>query len=323
MASQKQGMSMGSFEWGLLLTLAAIWGSSFFFNRVALDDLPPLTIVLGRVGLAAIALNVVLRVRGERLPVDRSLWFAFIVMGALSQVIPFGLIVWSQTSISGGLAAILNATVPLFTLVAARFLIADEPMSGNRLAGVLIGFAGAVIVIGPGALLNVSGERERLVAQVAVLAAALSYAVASLYGRRFKGMDPLAPAAGQVTGSTLLLIPLVLVFDRPWTIERAGGEALAAVLGLALLCTGVAYVIYFRILASAGASNLSLVTFLLPVSALLLSGLVLHESINARQLAGMAVIFTGLIVVDGRLVARIGRAMQRGSLQVQSAAERS
>lgn len=323
MASQKQGLSMGPFEWFLLLSLAAIWGSSYFFNRIALDDLPPLTIVLGRVGLAAIALNVALGARGERLPVERSHWFAFIVMGALSQIIPFGLIVWSQTSISGGLAAILNATVPLFTLVAARFLIADEPMSANRLAGVLIGFTGAVIVIGPGALLNVSGAREQLIAQVAVLAAALSYAVASLYGRRFKGMHPLTPAAGQVTGSTLLLIPLVLAFDRPWTIERPCGEALAAVLGLALLCTGVAYVLYFRILASAGASNLSLVTFLLPVSALVLSLLVLQESINERQLAGMAVIFAGLIVVDGRLIARIGQAMQRESIQIRSVVERS
>jgi drug/metabolite transporter (DMT)-like permease len=302
--------SMGLLEWMLLIVLSMIWGSSYFFNRVALDDLSPLVIVFGRVAIGALVLNLVLRTRGGWLPRDRSLWGRFVVMGAMSQVIPFCLIVWSQTSISGGLAAILNATTPLFTLVAAYLLTRREPLSANRLAGVLVGIVGVVVVIGPTSILDLGGNREQLVAQLAVLTAALSYALASLYGRRFKEMNPLVPAAGQVTGSSLLLLPVVLVLDRPWTLQQPAAESVGAVLALAVLCTAVAYVLYFRILASAGASNLSLVTFLLPISALLLSTLILHEPIGVRQLAGMGVIFSGLVLVDGRLVTRarwIGR----------------
>lgn len=291
---------MGPTEWVLLIALSILWGGSFFFVGVAVAELPPFTIVLLRVALAAIALHLALRALGVAMPWNRDAWLAFFGMGLLNNAIPFSLIVWGQTQIASGLASILNATTPLFTVLVAHVLTADERLTRARLAGVLLGIAGVVVMIGPAAMADLGRD---VLAQLAVLAAALSYACAGVFGRRFKRMAvaPLATAAGQVSASSLLILPLALMVDRPWTMPVPGVTAFAAILGLALLSTALAYYLFFRILAAAGAVNLLLVTFLIPVSAILLGCLVLGEVLTLAQLAGMALIGAGLAAIDGRL----------------------
>lgn len=299
--------SMGSREWALLITLSLLWGGSFFFAEVALEALPPLSVVFARVAIGALALLILVRAVGLRLPRELGLWRAFFVMGALNNLIPFSLIVWGQTAITGGLAAILNATTPLFTVVLAHLLTRDERMTPAKLAGVAFGFLGVAVMIGPEAL---GGPGIAVLAQLAVLAATVSYAFAGIYGRRFRATPPLITATGQVTASTLLLCPLVLLVDQPWALAMpepamlwaVTWEIVGALLGLGLLSTAAAYVIYFRILASSGATNLLLVTFLIPVSAVLLGVLVLSERLTVAQLAGMGLISLGLAAIDGRIL---------------------
>jgi drug/metabolite transporter (DMT)-like permease len=298
MASSIKG-SMGPCEWAMLLILSVLWGGSFFFVGVIVDDLPPLTIVTLRVGLAAITLWCIALALGLRPPGSAKVWNAFLGMGLLNNVIPFVLIVWGQTQIASGLASILNATTPLFTVVAAGMLLPDERATPLKLTGVAIGFVGVVVVIG----LPVTGEGDSTIAQVAIIAAALSYAFAGVYGRRFKAMavNPIVTAAGQVTASTLLLIPVAYFVDGPQDLAGLAPGAWAAIVGLSVLSTAVAYVLYFKLLESAGATNLLLVTLLIPVSAILLGSLFLNEALGLVHFVGMALIATGLSVIDGRL----------------------
>lgn len=291
---------MGFAEWGMLGALSLLWGGSFLFNGLLVQVWPPLTIVAARVCLAALALWIAVRLFGHAVPKSREVWLAFLGMGLLNNVIPFTLIVWGQTHIASGLAAILNATTPLFGVIVAHFLTSDERLTANRLAGVLIGILGVAWMIGPSVLGHVG---DALWGELAVLGAAFTYAFAGLYGRRFKrmGLPPILPAAGQVTASAVLLVPVALLVDRPWTLPAPGLETWAALLGLALLSTAVAYLLFFRILASAGATNLMLVTILIPPSAILLSALVLGEQLEWRHLVGLVLIGAGLAAIDGRL----------------------
>jgi drug/metabolite transporter (DMT)-like permease len=236
-------------------------------------------------------------------------------MGLLNNVVPFVLFAWGQHHIASGLASILNATTPLFAVLIAHLLTPDEKLTPLKLAGVTVGFAGAVFMIGPDAL---GGLETGVTAQLACLAGAVSYAFAGVFGRRFKrmGVAPMATAAGQVCASTALLMPLMLLVDRPWTLVAPHAVTWGAVLGLALLSTALAYVLYFRILAAAGATNLLLVTFVIPVSAILLGALVLGETLLPRHFGGMALIGAGLACIDGRLprllLKRRGYGIMRG-----------
>ncbi len=297
-----QTKQMGLAEWSMLFALSVLWGGSFLFNGILVKALPPFTIVTRRVALAAIALNIIVRVTGKAMPRDGRAWGAFFGMGLLNNAIPFLLIVWGQTHIASGLASILNATTPLFAVVVAHLLTADEKMTGNRLLGVVVGFAGVALMIGPSVL---TGLGSNVMAQLAVLGAAFSYSLAGIFGRRFRrmGFAPIIPAAGQVTASTILLLPVALVVDRPWSLAVPGAETWLAPAGLALLSTAVAYVLFFRILATAGATNLMLVTFLIPVSAILLGAALLGEHLQLKHLIGMAMIAVGLAAIDGRLFA--------------------
>jgi drug/metabolite transporter (DMT)-like permease len=293
---------MGSREWGLLLLLSVLWGGSFFFSKVALAELPPLTVVLARVALAALALWPVVLLSRQPVPRSPGLLGRFAVMGLLNNLIPFSLIFAGQTQIASGLAAILNATTPLWTVLLAHWLTQDERLTPNRLGGVLVGLLGVVVLLGPELL---GGLGVQLLAQLAVLGAAFSYACAGIFGKDFRGVPPLVTAAGQVTATAVILTPIVLLIDRPWQLATPGALTWAALAGLALLSTALAYVIYFRLLASAGATNLLLVTFLIPVSALLLGTLILGERITAGDFAGMACIGLGLALIDGRLPRRL------------------
>ena len=292
---------MGPAEWTMLLALSVLWGSSFLFFALLAVELPTLTVVLGRVGLAALALNLWLVMRGNGM--TRAMpWRDFAVMGLLNNVIPFLLFAYAVTRIPSGLAAILNATTPIFGVLAAHALTRDERLTATKLVGVGCGFGGVVILVGPG-LLGGLGAADA-VGQACCLLAAFSYAFAGLYGRRFRGLSPLHVATGQVTASTALVLPLALMVDRLWTLPMPSPTAWAALAGIALLCTAAAYVLYFAILARAGATNLLLVTFLLPASALLLGALVLGEAVTGRALVGMAMIGAGLAAIDGRLARR-------------------
>lgn len=228
----------------------------------------------------------------------------------MNNLIPFSLIVWGQTQIASGLASILNATTPLFGVVVAHFFTSDERLTGGRLAGVIIGFSGVAYMIGPAALAEIGAN---VLGQLAILGAALFYAISGVYARRFSrvGISPLITAAAQITASTFMLIPICLVIDHPWTLPAPAIETWAAVIGLALLSTALAYILFFRILATAGATNILLVTFLIPVSAILLGATLLGERLDPRHFLGMALIFAGLSAIDGRLWRRFAHAAAR------------
>lgn len=302
--------TMTAREWTILLVLSVLWGGSFFFVEVAVAHVPPLTLVTLRVGLAALALWAVLLATGRRVPARAAVWAAFLGMGVLNNAIPFSLFVWGQAHIASGLAAILNATTPLFTVLVAAAVLPDEPLTRRRLLGVVLGLAGVVVLVGGEALAGLAGN---VPAQLACLAAAVSYACAGAFGRRFRrmGVAPLQTAAGQVTASSLVLAPLALALEQPWTLAVPPLPVMAAVAGLAVLSTAVAYILYFRLLATAGATNLLLVTFLIPVSAMLLGVTILGETVEVRHLLGMAGIALGLAAVDGRLPALLFRTRTR------------
>lgn len=297
---------MGPAEWGMLLVLSILWGGSFFFIGVAVKELPPLTIMMLRVGCAALILNLVVRLMGQWMPRDPKVWLAFGGMGLLNNVIPQTLIVWGQTQIPSGLASILNATTPLFGVLVAHFFTGDEKVTGNKFAGVLIGFIGVAIMVGPAAL---SGLGSDIWAQMAILLASVFYAISGVYGRRFKemGITPMMTATGQLTASTFMLTPIALLIDHSWTLAQPSPAAWAAIAGLAILSTALAYLIFFRLLATSGATNLMLVTFLIPISAVILGFLFLGEQIQAKHLIGMACIGAGLAAIDGRLLDRLKR----------------
>ena len=285
-------------EWAMLVTLSVLWGGSFFFAEIALESLPPLTIVTLRVGLAAITLWLVVLALKLPIPNSTPIWIAFLTMGLLNNVLPFSLIVWGQSQISSGLAAILNATAPLFGVIVAGILLRDESAAPLKIMGVVVGFAGVIVMMDLSSIATSS-----LLAQLAILAAALSYACASVYGRRFKatGLNPILVAAGQVTGSTLLLLPIALWVDGNDPYANVPAQVWAAIISLAVFSTAAAYILYFKLLASAGATNILLVTLLVPVSAILLGWLFLEESLQTPHVIGMAMIALGLSAIDGRL----------------------
>lgn len=292
---------MSSREWLLLVALSALWGATFFFAEVALAEIAPLALVAARVGLAALALGLVAAARRQRLPRGRAR--DLLVMALLNNVLPFSLIFWGQTRIDSGLAAVLNATTPLFTALLAHGLTPDERLTPRRLGGVLLGLAGVAVMIGPRA---VAGAGQDLPAQAACLAAACAYALAGLFGRRFRGDPPTVTAAGQLAMSALVMTPVALAVHGAPAVP--GARALMALAGLALLSTALAYAIYFRLLATAGATNLLLVTLLIPVTALLLGTLVLGERLEAREIAGMAGIGLGLgLLAMGATGGRVSR----------------
>lgn len=289
-------------EWGLLGLLSLLWGGSFFFSKLALAALPPLTVVLARVAIAAAALWLHLRRRGISVPTTAAPWRAFLGMGLLNSLIPFTLIFWGQTVIASGLAAILNATTPVFSILVAHLLAREERLSRSKLLGIALGIAGVTVLLGaPTASLEAEGA---LWGVLACLGAACSYGCANSYGRRFQrmGLVPAVSAFGQIAATAVMALPLVLLIDRPWRLTPPGTAVWGALLGLALLSTALAYILFFRLLATAGATNTSLVTLLIPASAILLGAAFLGERLSLPQLGGMALIGAGLLALDGRVL---------------------
>ena len=292
--------TMSTKDWSMLLLLSCLWGGSFFFIGVAVTELPPLTIVTLRVGLAAIILWIFFLVSGQEIPKSLKLWRTFFVLGLLGNAIPFSLIVWGQTHITSGLASIINATTPLFTILIAGTLLSDERITGGKLIGVALGILGvAVLIIGPSRMIEITSDTT---AQLAVVGAAISYGFATVYGRRFKamGISPLTTVIGQVTTAAVILLPLALILERPDQLSNPSIQVWLAVFSLAAFSTVLAYILFFRILSSAGATNVVLVTFLVPITASLLGWLVLDEQLYIEHFIGMAFIGLGLASIDGR-----------------------
>ena len=289
--------SMDSSEWLLLLALSVLWGSSFFFYKILGHALPTLTIVLGRVGLAAVVLNAVLLMR--RSPLTRAMpWGSFVLLGVLNSAVPFTLFAWGETRIASGMAAMLNTATPVFSIMLAH-LLGREPWNWAKAAGAVLCLCGVAVLIGPTALAGAIGG---LAGEAACLGAALSYAVGGQFARKLQHLPPIQVATGQLTAAALVLLPPAVIADRFWLLPAPASGTWAALAGIALLCTALAYILFFRIIATAGATNAMLVTFLLPVSALLLGRLFLGEPIPARAYAGMMLIGAGLAAIDGRLV---------------------
>ncbi|HEY0614773.1 MAG TPA: DMT family transporter [Candidatus Elarobacter sp.] len=305
---------MGPAEWAMLVLLSVVWGGAFFFYKV-LDDagLPPFTIVLGRVAGGALALLPVVFLSGRHMPRSARVWRSLFVLGAFNNVLPFALIIFGEKQIDSGLASVFNATTPIFTALIAHAATRDEKLTPGRIAGIVLGLAGVVLLMGPAAL---RGFSVTSIAQLACVGAAIVYGFGAVYARRFSalGVDPLVLSAGQLCASALLALPLSLALEHPWTALHGIAPATwLAWLGLALPSTALAFVLYFRILATAGATNAASVTFLVPVSAVLLGTLVLHEHLSPTTFAGMAAIFAGLALLDGRLVRALARARPGGA----------
>ncbi|NNF79411.1 MAG: DMT family transporter [Rhizobiales bacterium] len=298
---------MGLLAWAMLITLSILWGGSFFFSEVALRALPPFTVVFLRVALGALVLWVFFLASVSKTERKGLPWKDFMIMGLLNNAIPFSLLVWGQTQISSSLASIINATTPFFTVLVAHVLLADERMSKAKVMGVFAGFTGIVVLMGPGAF---GGGDVGLAGQIACIGAAVSYALAATFGRRFSKVTPLATATGQVTCSSVLLLPLMCLVDQPWTLSVPGWDVIGSVIGVAAGSTALAYILYFRILQLAGATNVALVTFLVPVSAIVLGTLILGEVLLPEHIAGMALIAAGLAIIDGRILERMRTAQK-------------
>lgn len=290
-------------DWMLLVVLSVLWGATFFFIAIAHPEVPPFTLVLARVGIAALMLVPLVFILGLRLPSSAADWLPFIVQAVINNVIPFTLMVYGQQRIASSLAAVLNATTPLFTLIVAR-IFAAEALTASKVIGVLLGVAGVGVLMGPEA---VTANTSSVIGMLCILGGTLSYAFSALWMRRLRHIPPLVSSAAQVTCSTVLLLPIAALFDRFWLLPVPSGPAMLAVLSLAVFSTALAYIVFFRISASAGPSNVMLVTLLIPVTAAALGVLLLGEALTLHQVAGALIIASGLAVIDGRLLARFRR----------------
>jgi drug/metabolite transporter (DMT)-like permease len=292
-------------DWSLLCMLSILWGGSFFFNGAALRELPPLTLVFLRVALGAAILLPLLRMQGIGFPIGATGWRPFVAIGLLNNAIPFSLIVLGQTFIPSGLASILNATTPLFTVIVMA-MAGEETLQMRRVAGVALGVVGVVVLRGWGAE-TMSGHGLGI---LLCLGGALSYGFAALAARRLlKDSPPLGTATFQLMASTVMMAIIAGAVEQPWRLPMPSITTWLAVLGLAGLSTALAYIVFFQILRRSGATNVMLVTLLIPVTAILLGWLVLGEPISMREIAGAIVIGSALLVIDGRAQPVIARCL--------------
>ena len=303
MTQKTTSAPMTAAVWAQVLMLGAIWGATFVFARIAVMEIPPITLVLLRVGIAAAALHVWLLATGCSFKPALRMAGPLFVLALFNNVIPFSLIFMGQTELGAGLASILNATTPFWTAIIAGAFLSDERLTVNKVAGVLIGIVGTAVMVGPGVLADLGGPAW---AKLLIVGAALSYALAFILAKRISGLPPQLFATGQLTASTAIILPVAVLVDGGRGLAEASYGAWAAVLGIALLATAFAYILYFRIIAAAGASNASLVTLIVPASAILLGATFLGERLELFEFAGIVLIACGLVVTDGRLFRRSG-----------------
>jgi len=288
-------MSLRNFV--ILILLSLIWGASFLFIKVAVATIPPFSVAFGRTALAAMLLYLVLRSRGLRMPGWGPVWGTFLLMGLFNGAVPYTLITWAEIHIDSGLAAILNALMPLFTVLLAHLFTGDERLNWMKVVGIFLGFLGVVALIGPAAL---KGLGKHVLAQLAVMAAALCYAVAIIYGRRLREITPLVSATGQLFCAAFLTLPMILIFDAPWALSPSF-ISVAALTCLSLLGTALAYLLYYYLLQRIGSTNLSLVTYLLPITGVFWGALLLGERLHWSAFLALGLILAGIAGINNRL----------------------
>ena len=289
-------------DWVLIFILALIWGGSFLFGRILMLEWPPFTVVFLRVFIAAIALWGFIAITRGKVSIPLHLVSALVVMAILNNVIPFSLILIGQQEIGSGLASVVNAMTPIWTLIIANFFTVDEKFTRLKLAGIICGFIGVAVLIGADLVQGLSASAW---AQAAILGATISYGFATVWGKRFKGTDPIIIATGQLTASSLIILPIVFLIEDPLNLSAPTMEMIISVLGLSVLCSAIAYILFFKILESAGATNLSLVTFVIPPSAIFFGFLFLGETLDYEDVIGVLMIAAGLALIDGR-IAKLG-----------------
>ena len=294
----EQAKTMDGTDWGLLVFLSILWGGAFFFAGIAVKELSPFVVVLVRVSVAALCLLPLFFYFKHSLPKSLKDWWPFIMMGLLNNALPFGFIFWGQTYITVGLSSIINAMTPLFAvLILAAF--GDEKLTIPRLIGVLLGVVGVAVLRG----FDGSIPFEQTIGIILCLLGTVAYGFAALWGRRFlSGVAPIKSATCQLIGSTLIMALVVVAIEEPWNLTIPSSETLLSLLGLAVFATAIAYIVFFKILVRAGASNVMLVTLLIPISALALGNLFLGEEIKAKEIYGALIIGAGLLFIDGRFL---------------------
>lgn len=286
-------------DWALLLALVAMWGSSFLFNKLSVATVPPSTLVAGRLALGALTLVVLLYMRGLRLPPPGPIWGAYALLGVLGNALPFFLIAWGQQTIDSALAGILIAAMPLGTLVLAHFVVQGERMTAKRAGGFALGFIGIVFLMEPAAVAGVGGARVQVLAQLAVLCGALCYSANSVLARLLIRSDFLVASAGTLLVAAVLMLPVAMLLDRPWTLQPGIGS-IAAIVWLGLGPTAIATICYFRLISSAGPTFMSLVNYLSPAVAIFLGVTLLGEKPGAAAYAGLALILAGIAASQWR-----------------------
>lgn len=292
---------MNGRDWAILAALALLWGGAFVFIGVAVRHVDPLTYVWLRLAIAAGAMWTFLAFKGQGLGLPREVWGGIFLLALLNNALPFALFGWGQTHIASGLASILNATTPIWGVVVAHFFTADERMSPRKVAGVAVGFGGVAVMIGPSLFATIGTDA---LAQLACITASLSYALAAVWARRYRplGLSPLSVTTGQLTAGAIMMLPVMLIVDQPWTRSAPPIEAWASIVALALFCSALGYVLYFKLIDSAGATNALLVTLLVPPIAIFLGALFLGETLAPQDFLGLALIALGLAAIDGRLL---------------------
>lgn len=283
--------------------MSLLWGCAFLLIEIGLRTIAPNTLVFLRMAIAAPFMLLFLAFLKERMPRDWRSWRQLFVLGALNAAFPFILFFWGQQYLDSGYASILNATTPLWGVVIAHFLTVDEKATQQRIVGVLLGLAGIIVMIGPDAMKGVSNS---LLAQIACLVSTLFYGYAAIYGRKLgqSSMTPMVVATGQVITAALIMLPVMLWFDRPWERPLPSTESLLAATALAIPATAIAYLFYFKTIDRAGATNAMLVAFIMPVIAVMLGIAFLGEVLTGGQVIGALLIAAGLVAIDGRLLAR-------------------
>jgi drug/metabolite transporter (DMT)-like permease len=298
-------LRLGAVEWGLIALQSMLWGSSYFFIAMVQAELPALTIAALRTIPASIVLVAVVLSLGYRMPATLAEWRQFIFFSAFNTVLPFVLIVWGQARTTGGMAAILNASAPLFGIFLAHVLTHDEKLSRNKLAGILLGIVGVGILVGYDFAV---GSTADVLARLALLAAPLCYVLANIYARNKLGQyPPFVIAMMQMVASIFIAVPLALAVDHPWTLPMPSLKVLAAIVGMGVLGSSLAGLCHFTVLRRAGATNALLVTLIMPLTPILLGSIFLGEHLTGRDMLGAAVIAAALIVIDGRVVRMLER----------------
>lgn len=295
-------LRMGAVEWGLIGLQSMLWGSAYFFIAIAQPELPPLTIAALRTIPASAALLLIVLSLGYRLPATFAEWRLFLLFSAFNTVLPFVLIVWGQARATGGMAAILNSTAPLFGIFLAHLLTHDEKLSWNKLAGILVGMAGVGILVGYDFAFGASAD---VLAKLALLAAPLCYVCANIFVRtRLGHYPPFVVAVMQMVGAVFVTFPLAFAIDQPWTLPAPSWNALGAIVAMGLFGSALASLCHFTVLQRAGATNASLVTLIMPLTPIVLGGVFLGDRLTPRDMVGALVIAAALVIIDGRLLGR-------------------